>query len=62
MMGHRWATNTTYPWDGWVDDIKVSDTGHYAQYTDTYPVPTIPEPVSVALLSLGALTLLRKRS
>jgi hypothetical protein len=51
------------PFDGRADDITVSDTGHYAQYSSSYPVPTasIPEPVTLSLLGLGSLAVLRRR-
>ena len=43
MMGWNTASTTgSHPWNGWVDDITVSDTGHYAQHDTTYPVPTAP--------------------
>jgi hypothetical protein len=66
MMG--WATGAgpgQNPWDGWADSITVYDTGHFAQYQGSYPVPQapgVPEPATIALLGLGALALLRKRS
>ena len=65
MMG--WNTSSTtgsHPWDGWVDDITISDTGHYAQSQGTYEMPTapIPEPMSLVLLGIGSLALLKKRN
>mgnify|MGYP001160062049 CR=1 FL=1 len=52
--------------DGWFDEVVVSDTGHFASEamaTGSYTVPTapIPEPVTLSLLGLGGLAVLRRR-
>jgi hypothetical protein len=66
MNGLVWGSNVLNGFDGWFDEIVVSDTGHFASEamaTGSYTVPTapIPEPVTLSLLGLGGLAVLRRR-